>query len=93
MQSKLPYYAYACKGQISSLDSGLLSEGHFLGPRIGRTVYFLDFSDVFYKQMCFLIWSFFLKHGARPDRVLGEPPKLPCLQNFEKLRFWKSSSW
>ena len=29
-----------------SLDSGLLPEGHFLGPRIGRTVYCLDFSDL-----------------------------------------------
>ena len=28
-----------------SLDSGLLPEGHFLAARIGRTVYFLDFSD------------------------------------------------
>ena len=27
-----------------SLDSGLLPEGHFLTPRIGRTVYFFDFS-------------------------------------------------
>ena len=27
---------------LGSLDSGLLLEGHFLGPRIGRTVNFLD---------------------------------------------------
>ena len=40
------------------LDSGLLQEGHFLAPRIGRTVYFLDFSD-FYSKMCFLKLLFF----------------------------------
>ena len=33
------------KNLQGSLDSGLLPEGHFLGPGIGRTVYFLDFSD------------------------------------------------
>ena len=41
------------------LDSGLLPEGHFWGPRIGRTVYFLDFSDFFIKQFAFLIYHFF----------------------------------
>ena len=36
-----------------SLDSGLLPEGHFLAPGIGRTIYFLDFSDFFIKQNVF----------------------------------------
>ena len=36
-----------------SLDSDLLPEGHFLAPRIGRTVYFLDFSDFLIKNMFF----------------------------------------
>ena len=35
------------------LDSGLLPEGHFLGPRIGRTVYFLDFSVFLIKHVFF----------------------------------------
>ena len=61
------------KNLQSSLDSGLLPEGHFLAARIGRTVYFLDFSDFFYKTMCFLNLSFFEKHGAREDRAFGEP--------------------
>ena len=34
------------KNLQGSLDSGLLPEGHFLAARIGRTVYFLDFSDL-----------------------------------------------
>ena len=42
-----------------SLDSGLLPEGHFLAPRIGRTVYFLDFRDFLITKMCFLNLSFF----------------------------------
>ena len=33
------------KNLQGSLDSGLLPEGHFLAAGIGRTVYFLDFSD------------------------------------------------
>ena len=41
------------KNLQGSLDSGLLPEGHFLAARIGRTVYFLDFSDFFIKKMCF----------------------------------------
>ena len=41
-----------------SLDYGLLPEGHFLGPQIGRTVYFLDFCDLFIKKV-FFIFSFF----------------------------------
>ena len=36
-----------------SLDSGLLPESHFLAPGIGRTVYFLDFSDFFIKKYIF----------------------------------------
>ena len=42
-----------------SLDSGLLPEGHFLAPGIGRTVYFLDFSDFLLKNIYFLNLSFF----------------------------------
>ena len=41
-------------------DFELLKEGRFLGPRIGRTVYFLDFSDFLYiKKYVFLIYQFF----------------------------------
>ena len=40
------------KNLQGSLDSGLLLEGHFLALGIGRTVYFLDFNDVFFKN-CF----------------------------------------
>ena len=39
------------KNLQGSLDSGLLPEGHFWGPRIGRTVYFLDFSDFLIKNV------------------------------------------
>ena len=42
-----------------SLDSGLLPEGHFLAPGIGRTVYLLDFSGFFIKKNMFLNLSFF----------------------------------
>ena len=41
------------KNLQGSLDSGLLPEGHFLAAGIGRTVYFLDFSDLFYKTNIF----------------------------------------
>ena len=42
------------KKQIQgSLDSGLLPEGHFLAPRIGRTMALLDFSD-FLIKMCLM---------------------------------------
>jgi len=41
------------KNLQGSLDSGLLPEGHFLAARIGRTVYFLDFSDFFIKKYVF----------------------------------------
>ena len=41
------------KNLQGGLDSGLLPEGHFLAPRIGRTVYFFDFSDFFIKKLCF----------------------------------------
>ena len=46
------------KNLQGSLDSGLLPEDHFLAPGIGRTVYFLDFSDFFIKNL-FLNLSFF----------------------------------
>ena len=42
-----------------SLDSGLLPEGHFLAPRIGRTVYFLDFSEFSIKKYVFEFIFFF----------------------------------
>ena len=41
------------KNLPGSLASGLLPEGHFLGPRIGRTVYFLDFNDFLLKNIFF----------------------------------------
>ena len=47
------------KNLQGSLDSGLLPEGHFLAARIGRTVYFLDFSDFCIKKNVFLNLSFF----------------------------------
>ena len=47
------------KNLRGSLDSGLLPGGHFLGPRIGRTVYFLDFSDFFMKKCVFRNYHFF----------------------------------
>ena len=39
------------KNLQGSLDSGLLPEGHFLGPRIGRTIALLDFSDFLIKNV------------------------------------------
>ena len=53
-----------------SLDSGLLPEGHFLGPRIGRTVYFLDFSDFLLKHM-FFEFIIFLEAWCSPGPRLG----------------------
>ena len=47
------------KNLQGSLDSGLLPEGHFLAPGIGRTVHFLDFSDFLFKNVFFLIYHFF----------------------------------
>ena len=34
-----------------SVDSGLLREGHFLAPGIGRIEYFFDFSVFFIKNV------------------------------------------
>ena len=53
-----------------SLDSGLLPEGRFLGPGIGRTVYFLDFSDLFMKNM-FLEIIIFLEARCSPGPRFG----------------------
>ena len=53
-----------------SLDSGLLPEGHFLGPGIGRTVYFLDFGDFFIKNV-FLEIIIFLKARCSPGPRFG----------------------
>ena len=39
------------KNLQGSLDSGLLPEGHFLAPRIGRTIALLDFSDLLIKNV------------------------------------------
>ena len=69
-----------------SLDSGLLPEGHFLGPRIGRTIYFLDFIDFFIKKYVFE-FIIFLKARCSPGPRLGGAFYLRILRNFEKLRF------
>ena len=53
-----------------SLDSGLLPEGHFLAARIGRTVYFLDFSDFFIKNV-FFEFIIFLEVRCSPGLRLG----------------------
>ena len=69
-----------------SLDSGLLPEGHFLGPRIGRTLYFLDFSDFLLKNM-FLEFIIFLEVRCSPGPRLGGAFYLSTFPNFEKIRF------
>ena len=69
-----------------SLDSGLLPEGHFLAAGIGRTVYFLDFSDFFIKN-CVFEFIIFLKARCSPGPRLGGAFYLICLGNFEKSRF------
>ena len=58
------------KNLQGSLDSGLLPEGHFLGPGIGRTVYFLDFSDFLYKNV-FFGFIIFLEVRCSPGPRLG----------------------
>ena len=58
------------KNLQGSLDSGLLPEGHFLGPRIGRTVYFLDFSD-FLSKNTFFEFIIFLELRCSPGPRLG----------------------
>ena len=74
------------KNLQGSLDSGLLPEGHFLGPRIGRTVYFLDFSDFLIKK-CVFEFIIFLKARCSPGPRLGGAFYLSTFPNFEKLRF------
>ena len=59
------------KNLQGSLDSGLLLEGHFLAPRIGRTVYFLDFSD-FLSKNTFFEFIIFLEVRCSPGPRLGE---------------------
>ena len=71
-----------------SLDSGLLPEGHFLAPRIGRTVYFLDFSDSFIKNV-FFEFIIFLEVRCSPGPRLGGAFYLICLPNFEKIKVLK----
>ena len=58
------------KNLQGSLDSGLLPEGHFLAPRIGRTVYFLDFSDFLLKNM-FFEFIIFLEAWCSPGPRFG----------------------
>ena len=74
------------KNLQGSLDSGLLPEGHFLAARIGRTIYFLDFSDFLLKNVFFEIHICF-KAWCSPGPRLGGASYLICLLNFEKLRF------
>ena len=74
------------KNLQSSLDSGLLPEGHFLGPGIGRTVYFLDFSDFLYKNV-FFGFIIFLEVRCSPGPRLGGAFYLRIIGIFEKLRF------
>ena len=66
-----------------SLDSGLLPEGHFLAARIGRTVYFLDFSDLLIKK-CVFEFIIFLKARCSPGPRLGGAFYLSIFPNFEK---------
>ena len=74
------------KNLQGSLDSGLLPEGHFLAARIGRTVYFLDFSDFLLKNM-FFGFIIFLEAWCSPGPRLGGAFYLSTFPNFEKLRF------
>ena len=74
------------KNLQGSLDSGLLPEGHFLGPGIGRTVYFLDFSNFLAKKM-FFEFIIFLKAWCSPGPRLGGAFYLSTFPNFEILRF------
>ena len=74
------------KNLQGSLDYGLVPEGHFLGPGIGRTVYFLDFSDFLLKNICFE-FSIFLKARCSPGPRLGGAFYLSTFPNFEKIRF------
>ena len=78
------------KKKQGRLDSGLLPEGHFLGPRIGRTVYFLDFSD-FLSKNAFLEMIIFLEARCSPGPRFGGAFYLSTFPNFDKLRFWKSN--
>ena len=71
------------KNLQGSLDSGLLPEGHFLGPRIGRTVYFLDFSDFLIKKY-FFEFIIFLEVRCSPGPRLGGAFYLGTFPNFEK---------
>ena len=74
------------KNLQGSLDSGLLPEGHFLGPRIGRTVYFLDFSDFLLKNI-FFEFIIFLEARCSPGPRLGGAFYLSTFPNFEKIWF------
>ena len=74
------------KNLQGSLDSGLLPEGHFLAPGIGRTVYFLDFSDFLLKNV-FFEFIIFLEVRCSPGPRLGGAFYLRIIEIFEKLRF------
>ena len=66
------------KNVRSSLDLGLLPEGHFLAPRIGRTVYFFDFSHFFIKNV-FFEFIMFLEAWCSPGPRFGEASYVICL--------------
>ena len=57
-----------------------------MSARIGRTVYFLDFSDFFIKK-CVFEFIIFWKARFSPGPRLGGAFYLICLGNFEKIRF------
>ena len=58
------------KNLRGSLDFGLLPEGHFLALRIGRSVYFLDFSDFLFKNV-FFEFIIFLEARCSPGPRFG----------------------
>ena len=45
----------------SKFDFGLLKEGRFLGPRISRTLYFLDLEYLFQKNVFYEICKFYIE--------------------------------
>ena len=69
------------KNLQGSLDSGLLPEGHFLGPGIGRTVYFLDFGNFVIKK-CVFEFIIFLKARCSPGPRLGGAFYPSCLEKI-----------
>ena len=64
------------KNLQESLDSDLLPEGHFLAPRIGRTIALFDFSDLFITNIVYRVEPLGVEWDTSADMWIEEAIKI-----------------